>query len=138
MKGKQRVEKVTQAAIASAQLSTAPPKGRTDVTVNPVPLEENPNRAVAEYLAAEGGIEARSVEDAITILRSKEPDVERHPERRLKAAYSVFEERNLPKLKVENPTLRMSQLKQILKKDWLKSPENPMNKKYQDYNAKAE
>ena len=132
------MEKVTQSDIARAQLSAQSPKERTCATVSPVPLEENPNLAVAEYLAAEGAIEARSVEDAITVLRTKEPELERHPERRLKAAYAAFEERNLPKLKAENPTLRMSQLKQVLKKDWLKSPENPMNQVHQAFNTKPE
>ena len=31
--------------------------------------------------------------------------------------------------KEQNPTLRLSQLKQILKKEWMKSPENPLNQK---------
>lgn len=47
----------------------------------------------------------------------------------MKAAYTTFEEKNLPRLKEENPNLRLSQLKQILKKEWLKSPENPMVQK---------
>lgn len=49
-----------------------------------------------------------------------------HPERRMKAAFTAFEERELPRLKAENPNLRMSQLKQLLKKEWMKSPDNPM------------
>lgn len=52
-----------------------------------------------------------------------------HPERRVKAAYAAFEEVNLPRLKAENPNLRLSQLKQMLKKDWMKSPENPLNQR---------
>lgn len=66
-----------------------------------------------------------------------EPEVDRHPERRLKAAYAAFEERNLPILKNENPNLRLSQLKQMLKKDWMKSPENPMNQRNLAFNVKA-
>ena len=45
----------------------------------------------------------------------------------MKAAFAAFEERNLPILKNENPNMRLSQLKQQLRKDWLRSPENPMN-----------
>lgn len=52
--------------------------------------------------------------------------VDMHPEKRVKAAYKAFEEKNLPILKAENNNMRLSQLKQILKKDWMKSPENPM------------
>jgi len=51
----------------------------------------------------------------------------KHPEKRLKAAYAAFEEKELPRLKAENPNLRQSQVKQMLRKDWMKSPENPMN-----------
>ncbi|KAJ3066650.1 hypothetical protein HDU98_010063 [Podochytrium sp. JEL0797] len=53
--------------------------------------------------------------------------VEKHPERRMKSAWAAFEERELPLLKKENPSLRLSQLKQMLQKMWKKSPENPMN-----------
>ena len=62
------------------------------------------------------------------IIFSESTDtVDRHPERRMKAAFAAFEERNLPILKNENPNMRLSQLKQQLRKDWLRSPENPMN-----------
>lgn len=47
----------------------------------------------------------------------------------MKAAYTAFEESYLPRLKTENPSLRHTQLKQILFKEWQKSPENPMNQK---------
>lgn len=46
----------------------------------------------------------------------------------MKAAYAAFEENHLARLKEENPNARLSQLKQMLKKDWTKSPENPLNK----------
>lgn len=52
----------------------------------------------------------------------------------MKAAYEAFENTNLPRLKQENPTLRMSQLKQLLKKEWMKSPDNPFNKPTKAYN----
>lgn len=60
---------------------------------------------------------------------TKEAEVDRHPEKRVKAAYASFEERKMPIVKEQNPTLRLSQLKQILKKEWMKSPENPLNQK---------
>lgn len=57
----------------------------------------------------------------------KEGEVDKHPEKRMKAAYTAFEERRLKTLKEEQPTLRLSQLKQIIFKEWQKSPENPLN-----------
>lgn len=35
----------------------------------------------------------------------------------------------LPRLREEYPTYRLSQLKQVLKKQWQKSPDNPLNQK---------
>lgn len=57
----------------------------------------------------------------------KDKDVDKHPEKRMKAAYAEFEAENLPRIKNENPTLRLSQLKQVLRKEWMKSPQNPLN-----------
>lgn len=53
----------------------------------------------------------------------------------MKAAFTAFEEVNLPRLKQENPNMRLSQLKQLLKKEWMKSPENPMNQRHKPYNS---
>lgn len=95
-----------------------------------VPLEENINRRVLE----EGTVEARTIEDAIAVL-SVADDLDRHPERRMKAAFATFEEINLPRLKQENPNMRLSQLKQLLKKEWMRSPDNPMNQRHMTYNS---
>ncbi|ORY39783.1 DUF1014-domain-containing protein [Neocallimastix californiae] len=61
--------------------------------------------------------------------------IDRHPERRVKSAYAIFEEKTMPILKAENPHLRRTQLKQMLQKKWKKSPENPMNQQHIAYNA---
>lgn len=53
-------------------------------------------------------------------------ETDKHPEKRMKAAYSAFEERRLQVLKEENPGLRLSQLKQMIFKEWQKSAENPL------------
>lgn len=123
--------KLTRAEIAAIKEREAAAAAKADVQlVNDLPLEENVNRIVD----TEG--EARSVDDAISLLSIKEQELDKHPERRLKAAYQEYEEKNLPRLKAENPNLRLSQLKQMLKKDWMKSPENPMNQRHLAYNAK--
>lgn len=56
-------------------------------------------------------------------------NTDQHPEKRMAAAFKAFEEKRLPQIKKENPTLRMSQQKQMLRKEWLKSPENPLNQR---------
>lgn len=67
---------------------------------------------------------------------NEDEKVDRHPEKRMKAAFTAFEEVQLPILKKQNPTLRLSQLKQMLKKEWMKSPENPLNQMFKAYNSK--
>ncbi|XP_008404989.1 coiled-coil domain-containing protein 124 [Poecilia reticulata] len=96
------------------------------------PLEENINRVIAE----EGSVEARTIEEAISVLSTGPEDLDRHPERRMKAAFTAFEEANMSRLKMENPNMRLSQLKQQLKKEWAKSPENPLNQRFASYNSK--
>ena len=103
--------------------ATALPRG----VVEAPSMEENPNHLLRQRLE-KGELDARTVEEAIDVLRvSQDQPVDRHPEKRLKAAYATFEERELPRLKTENPNLRQSQVKQLLRKEWMKSSENPMN-----------
>lgn len=47
----------------------------------------------------------------------------------MKAAYKAFEAENLPRIKSENPSMRLSQWKQMLQREWTKSPQNPLNNK---------
>ncbi|KAM9357694.1 coiled-coil domain-containing protein 124 [Symphorus nematophorus] len=96
------------------------------------PLEENVNRIIPD----EGTVEARTIEDAIAVLSTGPEDLDHHPERRMKAAFAAYEEANMPILKKENPNMRLSQLKQQLKKQWMKSPENPLNQRFATYNSK--
>ncbi|XP_023227158.1 coiled-coil domain-containing protein 124-like [Centruroides sculpturatus] len=124
--------KVTRADIA-AQLEKlkAEETAEKELLHDEKPLEENVNRLRFE------GEEARNIEEAISILSIKSPNVDQHPERRMKAAFQAYESVNLPRLKAENPNLRLSQLKQMLKKDWMKSPENPFNQQTAPYNSKS-
>lgn len=83
---------------------------------------ENVNRA------AQGVVDARSVEHALKALTVGEaaPD-DKHPEKRMKAAWKAFEERQLAELKQDKPGLKMSQYKDMIWKLWQKSPDNPIN-----------
>ncbi|AOA64347.1 Hypothetical protein PP7435_CHR3-0133 [Komagataella phaffii CBS 7435] len=79
-------------------------------------------------------IDASGISDALgalDLLKSdagvSQADIDRHPERRVKAAYAAFQERRIPELKLENPGLRKQQLENLCYKEFQKSPENPMN-----------
>ena len=81
---------------------------------------------------------ATGVENALELLNVDSVKLDRHPERRMKAAFTAFEERMLPILKQDNPSLRLSQLKELLQKEWKKSPDNPLNQENVSYNATQE
>ncbi|KAK7116261.1 coiled-coil domain-containing protein 124-A-like [Littorina saxatilis] len=136
MKGaKANPVKVTRAQIQAneekLEAEAAAAAMKADVPHDEKPLEENINRLQLE------GDDARTVEEALSVLGAGEPEVDKHPEKRMKAAYAKFEAENLPILKAENPNMRLSQLKQMLKKDWMKSPENPLNQRVAMMNQKT-
>ncbi|XP_057415508.1 uncharacterized protein LOC130710308 [Lotus japonicus] len=74
-------------------------------------------------------IEARNLDDAIAQMSIDNSNLapDRHPERRLKAAFKAFEEAELPKLKEEKPGLTYNQYRDMIWKLWKKSPDNPLN-----------
>ncbi|CAI6010253.1 unnamed protein product [Closterium sp. NIES-65] len=86
---------------------------------------ENTNRmAVA--------VDARNVGEALSQLsvaagEEGSSSVDKHPEKRMKAAFKAFEEAELPRMKQERPGLTLTQYKEQIWKAWKKSPQNPMN-----------
>ncbi|CAI5500710.1 unnamed protein product [Closterium sp. Naga37s-1] len=86
---------------------------------------ENTNRmAVA--------VDARNVGEALSQLSVAKGEegsasVDKHPEKRMKAAFKAFEEAELPRMKQEQPGLTLTQYKEQIWKAWKKSPQNPMN-----------
>ncbi|KAI8647802.1 hypothetical protein BD408DRAFT_398425 [Parasitella parasitica] len=56
-----------------------------------------------------------------------EKDIEKHPERRFKNALKEFEQRELKNFRAQYPGLRLSQLKEIMYKEFQKSSDNPFN-----------
>ncbi|XP_047363006.1 coiled-coil domain-containing protein 124 [Vespa velutina] len=121
--GKQPTAKITKAEIMAAMEKRNQAAKSEKKKEEEKPIEENLNRIIVE------GETAHGIDEALSILSVKDSEVDRHPEKRMKAAYASFEEKMMPIIKEQNPTLRLSQLKQILKKEWMKSPENPLNQK---------
>jgi len=64
--------------------------------------------------------------------------IEKHPERRFKAALEAYKERELPKLRVEHPGLRLQQYEELLFKKFQKAPENPFNQTVVAHDATKE
>ncbi|KAB0801188.1 hypothetical protein PPYR_05542 [Photinus pyralis] len=112
--------KVTRAQISEQANIKPVVKEKTETHLD-APLEENINRLIPT------ADEARSVTEAIALLSTRDEEIDKHPEKRMKAAYVAYERRELALLKETHPTLRLSQLKQMVFKEWQKSPENPLN-----------
>ncbi|KHJ41895.1 hypothetical protein D918_07944 [Trichuris suis] len=128
MQNKKKQEKLTRSEIMANRVrmnreaEKQRPRPAAPVVIAEESIPENVNRL--ETLDEE----ARTVEKAISILSNgSDVAVDRHPERRARTAFAAFQETRLPELKKEHPNLRLSQLNQMLKKEWQKSPDNPLN-----------
>ena len=75
--------------------------------------------------------------DALDITSSNQDKLDRHPERRFKAAYAAYEERRLDEMKDEKGLRRNQKIDQI-RKEFEKHPDNPFNQVNANYNATRE
>ncbi|KAJ2847804.1 hypothetical protein IWW36_003665 [Coemansia brasiliensis] len=103
---------------------------------------EQQNAPVKEY-------QARNIDDALLLLDTVNEDVgessmsaaqkgqlvDRHPERRFKAALNAYTDKHFESVKAENPGLRKRQIDDIIFKQFKKSPENPFNQVHVAHNA---
>ena len=83
-------------------------------------IDENINRTDIWH------INARNIDQALESFSANDkPNM--NVSTRLKASYLGFEEKRLAELKKENPRLKLSQLKEIVWKEFQKSSSNPLN-----------
>ncbi|KAJ5221928.1 uncharacterized protein N7469_010815 [Penicillium citrinum] len=73
--------------------------------------------------------------DALSLTNKDTSKIEKHPERRFKAAYAAFEARRMPEIEQENPGLRRQQRMDLCRKEFDKSEENPFNQVHVKVNA---
>ncbi|KAF2719499.1 DUF1014-domain-containing protein [Polychaeton citri CBS 116435] len=64
--------------------------------------------------------------DALTLTSANGEKIDRHPERRFKAAYAAYEERRLEEMQDEKGLRRQQKIEQI-RKEFEKHPDNPFN-----------
>ena len=72
--------------------------------------------------------------DALSLTANTQDKVDRHPERRFKAAYTQYEERRLEEMKDEKGLRRQQKIEQI-RKEFEKHPDNPFNQVNASYNS---
>lgn len=101
-------------------------------------LDENKRTVTEEDYAAQVDVEidnraavavdARSVDAALSQLSiGGDSTSDRHPEKRAKAAWKEYYERELIRMKEEKPGLKLMQYKSRIFENWQRSPENPRN-----------
>lgn len=105
-----------------------------------MPKTQKPNKSAAKKTGPSKGtldlgkldaLNATGIDDALDALSlanssGANDKIDRHPERRKKAAYAAFEERRLGEMADEKGLRRQQKIDQI-RKEFEKSPENPMN-----------
>lgn len=101
-------------------------KKKENLNVHEMELEDNINHIQRdeindydEYINATGIDNVISALDNVSFEKTK----------KVKVAYKKFEEENLPLIKEQYKGLKLSQFKQILWKQFKKSPDNPMNQR---------
>lgn len=75
--------------------------------------------------------------DALDITGNRQDKVDRHPERRFKAAYAAYEEQRLGDMK-DDKGLRRQQKIDLIRKEFEKHPDNPFNQVTGSYNMTKE
>lgn len=75
--------------------------------------------------------------DALSLTSDNKDKIDRHPERRFKAAYAAFEERRLEEMADEKGLRRQQKIDQI-RKEFEKHPDNPFNQVAGSYNMSKE
>ncbi|KAF2449579.1 DUF1014-domain-containing protein [Karstenula rhodostoma CBS 690.94] len=90
--------------------------------------------------SALGSLSATGIDnalDALSLTAQDSDKVDRHPERRYKAAYAAYEERRLEEMKDEKGLRRNQKVDQI-RKEFDKHPDNPKNQAQLAFNATKE
>ncbi|EXJ82837.1 hypothetical protein A1O3_06652 [Capronia epimyces CBS 606.96] len=119
-------EKSQRSTPKGANKKTAEKKTRTG-TLDLGQLDGEPSGNTKATAISASGID--NALDALTLTTGTANDlkIDRHPERRFKAAYKAYEERRLPQIEVEHPGLRKQQRIELVRKEFEKSEENPFN-----------
>jgi Coiled-coil domain-containing protein 124 /Oxs1 len=120
---------------ANARTATKKTRGTLDLSK----LDESPTGSTGRKAAALNASGIDNALDALTLASNSDTaKIDRHPERRFKAAYATFEARRLPEIEQEHPGLRRQQKVEIIRKEFEKSEENPFNKANVAFDATRE
>lgn len=146
---RKREEKARLEAEENASLPSKPAK----ITKGADKVAAKKSSKIDNFIATSGierkapALSATNIDDALDALTISNKssgknistaDVDRHPERRFKAAFAAFEERRIAEMKADKSGLRLQQMKEVAFKEFQKSPENPYNQLTGAHNATKE
>ncbi|KAF1740300.1 hypothetical protein MXB_3326 [Myxobolus squamalis] len=89
-------------------------------------VPQNINRLDDDEIQVKGIDAAIYVLDRINVTEVDLEPKDRHPEKRRKAAFKIYKEEEMIRLKVEQPGLTFTQKEKMIFKSWQKSPDNPV------------
>ncbi|PWW74092.1 DUF1014-domain-containing protein [Tuber magnatum] len=119
------------AAARKAAAAAALAEEEAALPSKPKPTKTGPAKRTRGIDAALGSLNASNIDDALDALTlatgAEKGTIDRHPEKRYKAAYAAYEERRLPEVREEHKGLRLGQMKELIRKEFEKSEENPFN-----------
>ena len=87
-------------------------------------INENYNKLNKKTESGVGIIEASGIESALQEISLEEFD--KHPEKRMRAAWNAFFEKQLPIYKEKYPNLKRQQYINMIQKEFKTSPDNPV------------
>ncbi|CUS08594.1 unnamed protein product [Tuber aestivum] len=123
--------KKRDAAAKKAAAAAALAEEEAALPSKPQATKTGPVKRTRGISPAFGSLNASNIDDALDALTlatgSEKGTVDRHPEKRYKAAYAAYEERRLPEVREEYKGLRLGQMKELVRKEFEKSEENPFN-----------
>ena len=75
----------------------------------------------------ENNLEAESLNEAVEKMDLGGKEADLHPERRMKRAWGIYQEKNLEIERKKYPGFKRNKVVEMMREDFKKSPQNPMN-----------
>ncbi|KAH9810374.1 hypothetical protein DFH28DRAFT_1132181 [Melampsora americana] len=122
----------------AAPSKSSKPKSPTPQATKSTPSEvpEYEARGIDNILALSEVVLEKN--DKASLGAKAATSVDAHPERRFKAAFEAYKEKELPIARKEHPGLRLQQYHDLLYKQFQKHPDNPFNQIVVSYDATKE
>ncbi len=119
-------KELKDARAAPKNAKTAVKKTNRGLDLSQLDSESTPSSSKANPALNATGID--NALDALSLTSNNPSEkIDRHPERRFKAAYAAYEARRMPEVEEENKGLRKQQRVDLIRKEFERSPENPFN-----------